>query len=308
MAQEYPFNLRDLRRVIAVAEYRSLRRAALALEVDQGTLTRSIQALEHALRIPLFERLRTGARLTVAGVAFIRIAASVLDGMDEAMLNLRLRHNGMVGRLSLGVQVSFASGVVANLLELYQAEYPDVDLQIMDGPRERLLRDVLGSRLDVAIVIAGEGWHGQAIPLGKERVLAAVARDHPLAVRAAVTWSGLSDCLLTLPRRGAGMELRKLALLHGILPERIMFHDAAIDRLLALARHGGNIPLVTEGATGIRMDDVVFRPILDEGGPVTFDLALCWREGESDPVLARFIELARQTQEDGASCPGSGAV
>ena len=59
MAQEYPFNLRDLRRVIAVAEHRSVRQAALALEVDQGTLTRSIQALEHALRIPLFERMRT---------------------------------------------------------------------------------------------------------------------------------------------------------------------------------------------------------------------------------------------------------
>lgn len=305
---DYGFNIRDLRRVIAVAEHRSLRQAALALEVDQGTLTRSIQALEHALRIPLFERLRTGARLTAAGEAFTKIAASVLEGMDEAILHLRLRHNGMLGTLRLGVQLSFVQGRGANLLEQYQAEYPDVDLQIMDGPRERLLRDVLGSLLDAAIVIAGEGWHGQAIPLGKERVLAAVARDHPLAVRAAVTWSGLSDCLLTLPCRGAGMELRKLALRHGIMPERIMFHDAAIDRLLALVRHGDKILLVTEGATGIRMDGVVFRPIMDESGPAIFDLALCWRDGESDPVLARFVELARRPQEDDASFLGVGVV
>ena len=75
-----PFNLRDLRRAIAVAEHRSLRQAALVLEVDQGTLTRSIQALEYALRIPLFERMRTGVQLTAAGVAFTKIAASVLDG------------------------------------------------------------------------------------------------------------------------------------------------------------------------------------------------------------------------------------
>ncbi|OAG75642.1 transcriptional regulator LysR [Acetobacter malorum] len=305
MAQEYPFNLRDLRRAIAVAEHRSLRQAALVLEVDQGTLTRSIQALEHALRIPLFERLRTGARLTAAGVAFTRIAASVLDGMDEAMLHLRLRHNGMVGRLNLGVQVSFASGVVANLLERYQAEYPDVDLQIMDGPRERLLRDVLASRLDAAIVIAGEGWSTRSVPLGPERVLAAVARDHPLAVRAAVTWSGLSAYFLTLPRRGAGMELRKLALRHGIPSERMMIHDTAIDRLLALARHGDKILLVTEGATGIKMDGVVFRPVMDEGGPAAFDLALYLGEGECDPVLARFIESARRTQEDDASFSGA---
>ncbi|GBR34016.1 LysR family transcriptional regulator [Acetobacter peroxydans] len=281
-----------------------MRQAALALEVDQGTLTRSIQGLEHALRIPLFERMRTGARLTAAGVAFTKIAASVLDGMDEAMLHLRLRHNGVVGRLRLGVQLSFAQGVVANLFQRYQAAYPDVGLQITDGPRERLLRDVLACRLDTAIVIAGEGWAARAAPLGPERVLAAIARDHPLAARAAVTWPGLSDCLLTLPRRGAGMELRKLALLHGILPERIMFHDAAIDRLLALARHGDKILLVTEGATGIRIDGVVFRPIMGGSGPETFDLALCWREGESDPVLARFIELARRTQEDDASFPG----
>lgn len=262
---DYGFNIRDLRRVIAVAEHRSLRQAALALEVDQGTLTRSIQALEHALRIPLFERMRTGARLTAAGVSFTKIAASVLEGMDEAMLHLRLRHNGVAGRVRLGVQVSFANGVVADLLERYQAEYPNVDLQIMDGPRERLLRDALASRLDAVIVIAGEGWPGRAIPLGAERVLAAIARNHPLAARAAVTWSGLSAYFLTLPRRGAGMELRKLALRHGMLPERILFHDAAIDRLLVLARHGDKILLVTEGATGIKMDGVVFRPVLVSG-------------------------------------------
>jgi len=308
MAQEYPFNLRDLRRVIAVAEHRSVRQAALALEVDQGTLTRSIQGLEHALRIPLFERMRTGARLTAAGVVFTKIAASVLDGMDEAMLHLRLRHNGVVGRLRLGVQLSFAQGVVANLFERYQAAYPDVGLQITDGPRERLLRDVLACRLDAAIVIAGEGWSARSVSLGPESVLVAIARDHPLAARAAVTWLGLSGRLLTLPRRGAGKELRKLTLRHGILPERIMFHDAAIDRLLALVRHGDKILLATGGTTGIRMDGVVFRPVMDEGGPATFDLALCWRDGESDPVLARFIELARQAQEDGASFPGAGAV
>lgn len=308
MPHDYGFNIRDLRRVIAVAEHRSLRRAALALEVDQGTLTRSIQALEHALRIPLFERMRTGAQLTAAGVAFTKIAASVLDGMDEAMLHLRLSHNGVVGRLRLGAQVSFGNGVVANLLERYQTVCPDVDLQIMDGPREILLRDVVASRLDAAIVITGEGWHGQAIPLGSERVLAAIARDHPLAARAAMTWPGLSGCLLTLPRRGAGMELRKLALLHGILPERIMVHDAAIDRLLALARHGDKILLVTEGATSIRMEGVVFRPVLGGIGPAIVDLALCWRDGESDPVLVRFIELARHHHEDGASFPGVGDV
>nr|WP_246387645.1 LysR substrate-binding domain-containing protein [Gluconacetobacter sacchari] len=137
--------------------------------------------------------------------------------------------------------------------------------------------------------------------------MAAVARDHPLAARVAVTWTDLSHYLLTLPRRGTGMELRKLALLHGILPERIMFHDAAIDRLLALARHGDKILLITEGATGIRMDGIVFRPVMDDSGPMTFDLALCWRDGESDPVLARFIALARRAQAEGRSS-GSGGV
>ncbi|MFT9115129.1 MAG: LysR family substrate-binding domain-containing protein [Acetobacter malorum] len=241
-------------------------------------------------------------------MAFTKIAASVLDGMDEAMLHLRLRHNGVVGRLRLGVQASFASGAVAVLLERYHAEYPDIDLQITDGPRERLLRDVAASRLNAAIIITGEGWTARSAPLGRERVLAAVARDHPFEARGAVTWAALSDCLLTLPRRGAGMELRKLALLHGILPERMLFHDAAIDRLLALARHGDKILLATEGATGIRMDGVVFRPVLDEDGPAAFDLALCWRDGESDPVLTHFIELARQTHEDGASFSGVGDV
>lgn len=77
--------------------------------------------------------------------------------------------------------------------------------------------------------------------------------------------------------------------------------------MLALARHGDKILLVTEGATGIRMDGVVFLAVMDGSGPATFDLALCWRDGESDPVLARFIELARRIQGDDASFPDAGA-
>lgn len=50
----------------------------LVLEVDQGTLTCSIQALEHALRIPLFEQLRTGALLMAEGAMGIR-----MDGVSS---------------------------------------------------------------------------------------------------------------------------------------------------------------------------------------------------------------------------------
>lgn len=149
----------------------------------------------------------------------------------------------------------------------------------------------------IASLIRQKRWHERNAEIGRDE---ADDRFHLNG------WSGLSGHRLILPSRSAGIEIRNHALRHGILPEFMVFHDAAIDRLLVLARRGDRVLLVTEGATGIRMEGIVFRPIMDGGSPATLDLALCWRNGENDPVLARLIDLARPYQEEVRSFPGVG--
>jgi hypothetical protein len=58
-------DLRHLRYAMVVAELGSVRRAADALNLSQSTISRRIQSLECRLGVSLFERSRSGARLTL---------------------------------------------------------------------------------------------------------------------------------------------------------------------------------------------------------------------------------------------------
>ena len=67
-------NLRDLEYVVAVADHGHFGRAAAACNVSQPTLSGQILKLEEEIGAPLFERLRSGVRLTPAGETLLRHA------------------------------------------------------------------------------------------------------------------------------------------------------------------------------------------------------------------------------------------
>jgi DNA-binding transcriptional LysR family regulator len=58
--------LPGLFQLIAIAEHRSINKAADALNISQSSLTRSLAALEAEIGVTLFERSARGVRLTVS--------------------------------------------------------------------------------------------------------------------------------------------------------------------------------------------------------------------------------------------------
>lgn len=81
----------DVRLLIACADHGSFAAAAAALGVDQTTVSRRIGQLEEALGRPLFNRRRSGARPTGAGLALLeraRVMEAAAAGFEGAMAGL----------------------------------------------------------------------------------------------------------------------------------------------------------------------------------------------------------------------------
>jgi DNA-binding transcriptional LysR family regulator len=79
-------DLRQLKYAMLVAEHGSFRRAADAVNLSQSTITRRIQLLERRLGVPLFERSRSGTRLTYAGERFMFDAAVGARHLYDAVI------------------------------------------------------------------------------------------------------------------------------------------------------------------------------------------------------------------------------
>ena len=76
-------NFVHLRYLVAAAQHRSFRRAAIALRIAQPTLSKRIRELEDSLGVVLFERSTSGAHLTADGENVAARAKQVLIDLDS---------------------------------------------------------------------------------------------------------------------------------------------------------------------------------------------------------------------------------
>ena len=87
------FSLKQMRYIAAVADTGHFGKAAEACNISQPALSQQVQAAEHDCGTPLFDRLKSGARLTPFGQEFVARARQVLN---EADLLEALMRRGMV--------------------------------------------------------------------------------------------------------------------------------------------------------------------------------------------------------------------
>jgi LysR family transcriptional regulator of gallate degradation len=84
-----PFSLKALRAAVAVAGHGGAARAASAINMSATAITRSIQSLETALGMPLFERHTRGMAPTAAGRIIVERASRAFDQLECAGRELR---------------------------------------------------------------------------------------------------------------------------------------------------------------------------------------------------------------------------
>src|SRR5260370_21590211 len=93
--------LRQLRYAVAVAAHRHFTRAAAAVPVAQPALSHQIRLLEQELGVELFERSRSGVRLTEAGEIFLLRARRALAEVDAAREEIAALRGLARGRLGI---------------------------------------------------------------------------------------------------------------------------------------------------------------------------------------------------------------
>jgi DNA-binding transcriptional LysR family regulator len=191
----YAVDLNDLETFAAVARTGTMTRAAEQLATVQSNVTARIRLLERELGAPLFHREARGVSLTSAGQRLLPYAERVGELVREA--RRALADDGHPrGPLVVGSLETTAGLRLPPVLAAYAARYPDVDLTLRTGTTAELVGEVLGRRLEAALV-AGPVEHPE---LCEQSVLV-----EELVVATAPGVANLDDLLVAsteaLPRR-----------------------------------------------------------------------------------------------------------
>ena len=192
-------NMQSLRYLRALDRHRSFSRAAEACAVSQPTLSAQIRKLEEELGVQLFERDGRTLRVTPVGEAIVAQAALALEATDRIGELARAHADPLVGTLRVGLIPTLAPYLLPSLLAGARDELPAAPLVVSEEITPHLIEQLLGGRLDAAIVATDHRADGLTeMPLFDEPFYLAVAPDDALAARERISFADVDERSLIL--------------------------------------------------------------------------------------------------------------
>ena len=146
--------LTQLRHLLSLAETGSFSKSSKVLFLTQPALSRSIQALEDELGLPLFDRIGRRNELTPFGVAVVERARQMVDGANDIKSSGLLLSQGRAGHVRLGMSSGPGAMLMMPLLHRMATQHPGIRLDIASGSSELLTRSLRERHLDALVVDA----------------------------------------------------------------------------------------------------------------------------------------------------------
>ena len=300
-----------LRALLAVSGGGSESRAAEQLGLSQPAVHAALRALEQQLDVPIFYKSAAGTRLTPPGDALLLRVKQSLAELRALETELSAWTGRTRGRIVVGILPLSATIFLPRAIAAFMPKYPDMDVQVIDGTYETLVRLLRSAEIDV---LAGALRRGvphadvAAHSLFVDDLVVIANRRHPCWKKARLQLADLLQWpwVAPLPGTPADRLLHALFARHDLpAPSRSLCAGSPTmtlacvlqsDRLAIASRgqvlqddHGGQIGIVP----------VRFAPVARRIGLLTRVLS------DPAPPLAAFLDICRHTTRD---LPGAEGV
>lgn len=285
--------LRQFEYFVAVAEEANFTRAAERVHVAQPAVSAQIRHLERELGQQLFDRSRRAVRLTAAGDAVLPHARAALAAVAAARTAVEELGELVRGSVVVGT-VTAHDFDMPGLLAEFHAAHPLVDITLTTDESDALVDGLHSGRLDAAIVSVGAelpaGLAAEVVT--DQRIVAAVAADHPWHLRRRVGLRVLADQPVIALPIGAGIrhQFDRACRAAGV-SARVAFEASTPHALAELAERGLGVAVLPEAVAVAR---AALHPL-----PITPELrgrlVFAWRaQGPMSPAARVLIEMARR--------------
>ena len=178
--------LKQLTHARALAGHGSFREAAAALNLTQPALTRSIQSLEHALGVTLFDRLAGGVEPTEFGTILLGKARAILQESGELEREMLLLRGLQTGSLSVAAGPYPACELVPRAAAECLERIPDLRCRLLIGPWKDTAQLLLDRECELAVAElsdAAADTRFATTALGEDLLQFVCRSSHPLAAR-----------------------------------------------------------------------------------------------------------------------------
>jgi DNA-binding transcriptional LysR family regulator len=235
-----PLDPISLQLFVAVCEERSIARAAERESLVASALSKRLAALEEEVGVALLVRDRRGVEPTPAGEALLARAREVLAALDQLRVDLDGFGAGVQGSVRMLASPSVLAQRLPEDVAAFLAAHPAIRVGLEERTSPGIVRAVRDGTADVGVLwdlIDLSGVH--VLPYCSDRLCVAMAPDHALARRPALSFTEILDepTIGVSPGGQLDQLLRRQAALLGRVPAYRM-QVSTLDAAVRIVRAG----------------------------------------------------------------------
>ncbi|QBD79450.1 LysR family transcriptional regulator [Ktedonosporobacter rubrisoli] len=288
--------LRHLRYFVAVAEELHFARAAEHLHMAQQPLSFQIKQLEEELGVALFRRSTRRVELTAAGCALLNEVYAAFAHLRQGIETARRADRGEVGSLVLGYVSIALYNLLPAAVRLFRERFPDVHVTLREMCSPELEEHISEGSVDVGLAIRGLHFPELTYEtLLHEQAIVALPKNHQLARLEQIPLRALATEPFVMYERTQRSliydQIITLCRAAGFSPN-IVQEATSEQAVIGLVAAGVGIALVSDCLSGLRMDEVSYRPLIEPATPVEYAV-VCKRDNPS-PCIQAFLNVVRE--------------
>jgi DNA-binding transcriptional LysR family regulator len=291
---------RHLEYAIAVKSHGGFLQAAIALDLDQGFLSRQIQRLEAKLDFKVFDRTTRPLRLTEAGQTFLSRAEQIIEQTKHAVELAQQSQAGKRGRLDVGINTSIANSKLPNIIQVFREQFPNVHLALHELASYDQIEQLRNHQIDIGFfhkhnlqnLLEEVSEIFSETLVFREPLVLVLPENHPFAWKISVSLTELNGKNFVLPPhtllRGLRAQIDELCIRSNCKP--VVVQEAAwITTVLSLVAGGAGVSLLPANVRKLQRTGVVYRDI-EEPSPV-LEIVAVRRTNNNSAILGNFLEV-----------------
>lgn len=244
--------------ILAIANYKSINKAAKALYISQPSLSKYLQNLEFRMNAKLFSRIHNEYVPTYIGTRYLHYAKRMTELAKEWDDEYRDLMKIDKGCLNIAIPIVRSSCLIPDTISAFHRKYPKVDVQIYEAAHsvEKMLAQ--DSSIDIAV------YNVSTFPktldyqiIGPSEIVLVVPQGHPLIQKAApregyrYPWIEMKALtkeafVLLYEQQTTGRVIQKLFEEEGIQPN-VWMRTRSSEVAIRMVQQGAGITMAAEG-------------------------------------------------------------
>ena len=252
-------NIKKYEAFVRAVELGSLSKASEELGYTQSGISHMMQSLEDEVGFPLMVRTSAGIIPNAEGEMLLPIIRQLLSTNESLEQYIAKIKGADTGHIRIAAYPSIATYWLPHIVRKFLQDYPDVEIQIVEGNAEEIESMMMGRKADLCLYTGGQKMTMEWFPLWRDQLLALVPSENPLVEQDIISVDALRTEQIVMPAEGYEYAVENL--LHQLQQPRVRLSTTSDFAMISMVTEGLGVAIMPELILRNYRNDAVAIPL-----------------------------------------------